>query len=383
MALIDRIKYDGAADGNWLVYKYPSEDLTLGAQLVVGEGQLAIFVKEGRALDLFGPGTHTLSTGNIPLLNRLINLPFGNETPFTAEIYYVNTTLNMNLKWGTESPIQIIDPVYQVRINARANGQYTMRVNDYSIFLTQIIGTQKGGTTITVQNLLPNFKGIVLNSVDTILAQYIIDKKVSVLDIRTKQREIAQLCMDDMKDSFLTFGIELVNFFVNSINFPDEDMEVINGILQRKAEFDILGDARYATQKQFEIMGNFSKNEGTSGMANAGIGLGLGFGMMGQLGGAISNISNNTIRQPVPTPEANVPCKHCSSANSPDAKFCGECGQKMQSTKPCYKCNAENKENAKFCSECGTAIGIISCPSCNHELTAGSRFCPECGTSLV
>ncbi|MEC0226741.1 SPFH domain-containing protein [Paenibacillus alba] len=384
MALIDRIKYDGAADGNWLVYKYPSEDLTMGAQLVVGEGQLAIFVKEGRALDLFGPGTHTLSTGNIPLLNQLVNLPFGNETPFTAEIYYINTTLNMNLKWGTESPIQIVDPVYHVRINARANGQYTMRVNDYSIFLTQIIGTQKGGTTITVQNLLPNFKGIVLNSVDTILAQYIIEKKVSVLDIRTKQREIAQLCMDDMKDGFLTFGIELVNFFVNSINFPDEDMEVINGILQRKAEFDILGDARYATQKQFEIMGNFSKNEGTSGMANAGIGMGLGFGMMGQLGGAISNISNNTIRQPVPSPaETSVPCKHCNSANSADAKFCADCGQKMQSTKPCYKCNAENKENAKFCSECGTAIGIISCPSCSHELTAGSRFCPECGTSLV
>ena len=220
MAIIDRIKFDGTADGNWLLHKYPGEEFVLGSQLIVGEGQLAIFVKGGRALDFLGPGTHTLSTGNIPILLNLVNLPFGSKTPFTAEIYYINTTLNMNLKWGTESPIQIIDPVYQVRINARANGQYTLRIEDYGLFLTQLVGTRRGGTTILFNEFVPSFRGIILNSIDTILAQYIVEHRVSVLEIRTKQKEIGSLCYEEIKEEFTKFGMDLVNFFVKLHQLP-------------------------------------------------------------------------------------------------------------------------------------------------------------------
>jgi len=385
MAIIDRIKFDGNADGKWLLHKYPGEDFVLGSQLIVGEGQIAVFVKGGKALDLFGPGTHTLSTGNIPLLDKLVNLPFGSETPFTAEIYYINTTLNMDLKWGTESPIQIIDPVYRVRINARANGQYTLRVSDYRIFITQIIGTQRSGATVTFGDVLPYFRGIILSNVDTTLAQYIIEKRISVLEIRTKQREIAELLCSGMKEEFDKFGMELVSFFVNSINFPDEDMEVINGILQRKAEFDILGDNRYATEKQFEILGNFAKNEGVSPLANAGIGLGMGLGMAGQFGNAFSDITNRTMAQPVqnqplPSQEGACVCRHCQTPNAAGAKFCFECGKAMQVSKVCHSCQAENSESAKFCCECGTAIGTVHCPKCSNPQAAGSKFCSECGT---
>jgi len=393
VAIIDRIKFDGTADGKWLLHKYPGEQFVLGSQLIVGEGQLAIFVKGGRALDFLGPGTHTLSTGNIPVLLKLVNLPFGSQTPFTAEVYFVNTTLNMDLKWGTESPIQIVDPVYRVRINARANGQYTLRIADYSLFLTQLVGTRRSGTTLMFQDFVPNFRGIILNSIDTILAQYIVEHRVSVLEIRTKQKEIGVLCYEEMKDEFTKFGMEMVNFFVNSINFPDEDMEAINEILQRKAEFDILGDQRYATERQFDVMENFSRNEGVSGMANAGLGLGMGLGMVGPIGQAFSQITGHTVGQQAQTAPAAtgaagtagaVACPQCHHANAPGARFCSGCGNKLEAApaRICPKCQTENDEQAKFCNHCGTSLGQTFCPQCGKSQSPGARFCNECGATL-
>ena len=119
MAIIDRIKYDGNSNGSqWLIYKCPSEQFVLGSQLIVNQGQEALFFKGGEALDLFGPGTHTLSTGNLPILNKLVNLPFGGKTPFSAEIYYINKTANLDMKWGTST----------------ANGQTAMSVWNFTIY---------------------------------------------------------------------------------------------------------------------------------------------------------------------------------------------------------------------------------------------------------
>ena len=118
MAIIDRIKYDGNSNGSqWLSYKCPSEQFVLGSQLIVNQGQEALFFKGGEALDLFGPGTHTLSTGNLPILNKLVNLPFGGKTPFSAEIYYINKTANLDMKWGTSTPIPLEDPKYGLILN--------------------------------------------------------------------------------------------------------------------------------------------------------------------------------------------------------------------------------------------------------------------------
>ena len=110
MAFIDRLKYDAESD-DWLVWKHPSEEIRRGAQVVVNESQEALFVKGGQALDGLGPGTHTLSTGNIPLLSRLVNLPFGGKTPFAAEVWYVNEHARRDLRWGTKTPIPLIDPI--------------------------------------------------------------------------------------------------------------------------------------------------------------------------------------------------------------------------------------------------------------------------------
>src|ERR1017187_9594468 len=140
MAIIDRIKFDSPSD-NWIVWKYNRDDIRLGAQLVVNESQEALFFKGGQALDTFTAGTHTLTTGNLPLLSKLINLPFGGDTPFTAEVWFVNRTAKRDLRWGTKSSIPLIDPVYKFPVNVRAYGQWGFRVEDSRSLVTQLVGT--------------------------------------------------------------------------------------------------------------------------------------------------------------------------------------------------------------------------------------------------
>lgn len=118
MAIVEVIKYNGGP--NVFAWKYPSEELGTWTQLIVSEAQEAILFKSGKALDVFGSGRHTLDTANIPILNKIINLPFGGRSPFTAEVWYVNKIHSLDIKWGTSSPIQIQDPKYSVFIPVRS-----------------------------------------------------------------------------------------------------------------------------------------------------------------------------------------------------------------------------------------------------------------------
>ena len=135
MALIDVVKFNGLASRDWIIYKHYAEDLSTASQLIVGEGQVAAFIKGGQLCDLFGPGTYTLSTNNIPILSKLINLPFGGKTPFSAEVYYVNAATKLDINWGTSDPIQLVDPKYQIRLRIRAFGQIGLKISDFAVFI--------------------------------------------------------------------------------------------------------------------------------------------------------------------------------------------------------------------------------------------------------
>ena len=141
MALIDRIKYDSTSD-EVLVFKFTSEELKLGSQLVVNQSQEALFLKGGEVCDLFGPGTHTLSAANLPLLNKLVNLPFGGKTPFSAEVWFINKTVKRDLKWGTQAPVPLIDPTYNYPISVRAFGRWGLRIQDSRMFVLHIVGKE-------------------------------------------------------------------------------------------------------------------------------------------------------------------------------------------------------------------------------------------------
>ena len=213
MAIIDRIKYDGSTNGlQWLVHKYPSEQFVLGSQLIVGTGQEALFVKGGEALDLFGPGTYTLSTGNLPVLNKLVNLPFGGKTPFSAEVYYINKTADLDMKWGTSNPIPLEDPKYGLILNVGAHGQYGITIADSRLFVSRIIGAVPNGATANPVTVLRYFNGLINAKIKSVTAAYMIKNQVSFLEISQYLSELSEAFQEALNDEFDRFGIELVNF---------------------------------------------------------------------------------------------------------------------------------------------------------------------------
>lgn len=222
-ALIDRIKYDGPPDGSsWLVYKCPSEKFVLGSQLIVNQAQEALFFKGGQALDLFGPGTHTLHTGNLPRLNKLVNLPFGGDTPFTAEIYYLNKTSKLNMNWGTPNAFPVEDPKYGILLSIRSHGTYGLRINDTRMFITELIGAVPNGSTINYQFAASYFSGLLVSKIKNVISAYMIRKKISFLEVTGYLDEISEDCEAAVKDEFERFGAEVVNFYVETI-VPSKD----------------------------------------------------------------------------------------------------------------------------------------------------------------
>ena len=154
MAIVEVVKYNSSPDV--FAWKYPSEELGTWTQLIVNESQEAILFKGGKALDVFQSGRHTLETANIPILNKIINLPFGGRSPFTAEVWYINKVNSLDIKWGTASPIQLQDPKYSVFIPVRAFGQFGIRIENSKQFLVKLDGTL---SVFDKTNILKYFRG--------------------------------------------------------------------------------------------------------------------------------------------------------------------------------------------------------------------------------
>lgn len=326
-AFIDRIKYDGPRNGApWLVYKYPSEKFVLGSQLIVNQGQEALFFKGGEALDLFGPGTHTLHTGNLPLLSELVNLPFGGDTPFTAEIYYINKTSKLNMNWGTATAFPVEDPKYGRILSIRSHGTYGLRINDTRMFIVGLIGAVSNGETVTYEFAASYFSGLLTSKIKNVISAYMIRRKISFLEVTGYLDEISGDCEAAVKDEFERFGAEIVNFYVETISPPKEELSKLR-VCKERAE--------------------------TSNM------------------GAAGNIPQNQVRV----------CPHCGVVNPPGQKFCGACGKAMTVGLRCPACGNRNPMGHSFCGECGTKL-TKRCPACGKESEPSQKFCGACGMQL-
>lgn len=253
MAIIDRIKFDGLRSRDWLIYKYPGEQFVTGSQLVVNESQAAIFIKGGQVCDIFPSGTYTLTTDNLPVLHHIQNIPFGGRTPFTAEIYYLNTLTKTDMTWGTSDPIQLIDPKYHVRLHIRSFGQYSIRVTDYYKFFMEVIGTMGQNEIIHFDKLMSYFKGILVAKIKTLISAIMIQGQISALEITPHLEAISAHVTKELSEEFAAYGITLSNFIIQSINFPDADFQQINAILNDKAAFEIMGDRHYAAKRMFDV----------------------------------------------------------------------------------------------------------------------------------
>ena len=279
MAALEIVKLDVISD-DFIVQKYASEnqwELRLGSQLVVNEGQEAIFVKGGVALDIFTAGTHTLVSQNIPLLSRLLKLPYGDTTPFTAEVWFVNKTVKRDLRWGTPHRIPVIEPTLGFPINIGASGQWGFRIEDSRSFIRQLVGAQLGADSRKVQSY---FIGEILEKFATTISG-LIGEGTPFFEISKRLNQVSEATASAIKPEFDRFGIELVNFTTSSVNIAPHEMAKIQAVMGTKMEMRQLGDERvgqgYLTAKSFEVIGDAAQNQNSVGaIVGAFAGLGIG-----------------------------------------------------------------------------------------------------------
>lgn len=291
MALIDVIKYEGGPDV--FAWKYPSDELRLGTQIIVNESQEVIFFKGGQALDRLGPGRHTLHTSNIPLLRKVVNIPFGGKSPFKAEIWYINKIHSLNIKWGTPTPIQLQDPKYGVFVPVRTFGQFGIEVVDPKKFLTRTVGVLPKFGEEDIKNY---FKGVYITKVKDNISQYIIKQNISILHINAYLDEISEFVKEKTKAIFDKYGIRLLNFNINDISVPENDPAVaqLKAALAKRAEMDIVG-YNYAQERSFDTMQMATDNPSSeqNSVMGAGIGMGVGMGVGGAIGSQFGAMANN------------------------------------------------------------------------------------------
>jgi membrane protease subunit (stomatin/prohibitin family) len=305
MAIIDVVKYDG--NDEEFVWKFPSEDLRLGTQLVVKTAQTAFFVKGGKVLDQFEPGTVTLKSGNIPLLNKLVNIPFGGDSPFQSEVWFINLISKLDNKWGTPTPIQLEDPKYGVVVPVRAFGQFGLKIGDPRLFLESLVGTMK---VYKAKKIVDYFQGKVISTLSTAIGKKMVLEGISVLQMSVFLDDLSTYCAEAIKEEFARFGVEIENFYIMSINIPEDDSSVVKlkEAKEKAMLINTVGKDVYQFDKSTDVLQAAAENEGSAGSTmGAGMGLGMGLGVGASMGGQMGNMGNqlNTNLNPDQTQQAS------------------------------------------------------------------------------
>lgn len=293
MAIINTLSWEQTSRED-IVYKFPSQEITLGSVLTVNESQEALFFKNGTLCDTFGAGRHVLSTSNLPILGKLVNLPSGGKTTFTAEVWFVSKLNKRDMFWGTGG-LRIIDPYFQIPIKISARGQYGIRIIDSAMFIKKLIGTL---TNFSSEQIDEQLRIDVVETVKVSISKYMKENNVNINELGVSYRELSRTIIKSLSEVFEEYGIELLNFNVESIDFDEKDkgyQAVMDGIAEQ-ARLSKLGIS-YAQQKQFDIAQTAAGNEGAGNF----MGVGMGFGMGNGMGQMMGQVMGNTM-QAAPLP---------------------------------------------------------------------------------
>lgn len=380
----DVIKYEG--DNSTFIWKHPCEDFNTTTQLIVHESQEAIFFLNGQALDLFGPGRHTLETQNIPILRKLINIPTDGETAFHCEVYFINKTEQMAIRWGTDSKVQYIEPTYGFPLSIGASGEMSLCVEDSRKLLLKLVGTE---SVLDRQHISTYFRSILMVKVKTYIAQVLRTQAINIFEIDERLELFSSEIQSKLEPDFRDYGVQIKRFYITTIAKPDgspqyekfkelhfrQYADIVEAKLrqqtaviyaQTEAHKVIIDSQAQATKRKqegytyqqergFDVAQDAAKNEAAGQMSNIGIGL----GMMAGVGGTVGNIVSGAVT---------------------DA-FAGMYGiQPLFANKFCTECGTELTVGAAFCDECGAPQSISEiCPNCGFEFTKSGKFCPKCG----
>ncbi|MFV8468564.1 SPFH domain-containing protein [Mycoplasma sp. VS292A] len=348
----DVISYNGDDYNlNWLMYRYDEDNINQNSSLVVQPGQVAIIVHNGKVERIVKEGTTKINSEYYPFLKDITFTVHGNKNAYPINIYFVNTTLKLNVLFGTTTPLEIKDPVYGLLLRLRARGQLGLQVQDYQYLFERLVGSFTPEGVLSFDFIEEQFRGWINQNIKSIILDYLISNQISYDKVNLHLNNIAHEFSEKMKDEVDKFGFKIVTLSFDSINIPEEDRQKINSFLEKKAEIDTFGND-YRLIKGYDVLEKTATNQGTAG---AFMGMGLGMGAM-----------NSNIIPPIQNPE---PAKATTVANP------------VQETKECPACGFANRATAKFCSECGSPTSK-RCYGCNFELTPSAKFCPECGKGV-
>lgn len=349
-----------------MVYRFPVHDneIKMGAQLTVRESQAAIFISEGQLADVFAPGRYELTTQNMPLLTTIKSWKYGFDSPFKAEVYFVNTKQFTDRKWGTMNPIMMRDAEFGM-LRLRAYGIYAFKVVDPAKFMKEVFGTS---SEFTVDGLEGQLKRSIVSGISDLIAEF--DKPA--LDLAMYYDELSVAAKQKVQGRFDVFGLEVTSLYIENVSLPEE----VEKVLDQRTSMGVMGNQmnKFTQYQAAQAIRDAAQNEG-GGLAGAGVGLGAGAALGNAFAGAMSGAGSPG--------QSTVACPSCGGQASPDAKFCPDCGKPMSIPKAkCVKCQAEISADAKFCPECGSSQEAEPCKACGAKLAAGAKFCPECGAKV-
>jgi len=318
------VKYEG--DNKTFIWKSPVEDFNTGTQLIVHESQEAVFFMNGQALDLFGPGRHTLETQNIPLVSRYLNRPTSPQNPFHCEVYFINKTEQMSIKWGTDNHIQYMEPTYKFPLKIGASGEMSLRVGDSRMLLVKVVGTER---SLEQAALTQMFRSFLMARVKPYLAQTMQSSEFDIFEVDSHMGKLSEMLHKQLIPDFLEYGLSLDRFFVTTIVKPDGDKayekfrdihirqyaDIAEAQLRQKvgiidqqtiaqkmviesaaiAQKRVQEGYSYQHERGFDVAEKVAQNEGSGNFSSAGIGLGMMGGVAAGLGGVVAGVTTDTL----------------------------------------------------------------------------------------
>jgi membrane protease subunit (stomatin/prohibitin family) len=387
MAIIDLVKWMPQGNLTIYAYRFPETNLSTFTQLLVQESQEAILFSKGQIVGKFGPGKHTLSTENLPILRSLYGLPFGGKNPFTAEVWFVNKLQPYNIDWKINR-MDIHDADYNTGIPLVAYGRYGLKIVDAERFLIKIVGTKD---SFDQNDLTDQFFGEFTTKTKSALMQFMINNRIGLKQISAHLDNISENLKSVMLPFWENIGFELTKYYITSIEIDssnDVGKRILDAISRQSAQ--AIGGYTWQQSQAFEVA-----KDAVDGMSNGSGGL-LGAivasNMMGGMGGGggmmqpqysqpTFNPNNTTAQggnQQAAAPAREVYCSNCSKKFGSNLRFCPSCGDEYC---PCPKCGTDNDKSAKRCVSCGQTLQSDHnlCANCNTPIAAGSGFCGNCG----